>query len=182
MDEGQQLSDFERFRRWYVEPLSKLDNDGSFVNLIVALTLYERYLQIKVFRITKMRKPKPGKEWNIWRDHFDEHMASDLEITTDFAKTFWTFIRNGLMHEGMPQKTGGKNNVSAQGYFFDSSFDHRPFEGRDIVTEEKLICLNPSAFAEYVIGKYMSDPTLISESGFHPIAPITRKLSNVKRV
>ena len=89
------------FHRWYVEPIRVLESipygDGGFVALATGCFLYERYATA----VVKKAGHKANKEAKIKQLMIDFH----LDQTT--AEVFWTIVRDGMLHEGMPLKKKG---------------------------------------------------------------------------
>jgi len=138
----QELSDLEKFVRWFEVPYHGLkshpDGDGAFIALSVGFLLFERYYRI----VTGTQEIKG----------FDEARnrgAEDMEVNKEFFSVFWSTYRNGLMHQGTPQiyeRSGIKYKWLIDGKFhaYPTYHDKGGF---------RYICLNPWKFCEYVIRK-----------------------------
>jgi hypothetical protein len=147
------------FDRWFnnaIIQLEKLpDGDGGTAGLMVVLPLYERYIYIQRAR------GRAGRG-------FYKVMAADLQLASDSeAETFWTTFRHGFCHTGMPFERARAGNALPK-VSFNGRFSWRP-EFHTAPDGQSVVCLDPWKLIHYVMDKYRSDPTLLTQ---HPDAPL----------
>jgi len=108
------------FNRWFVTPLSMLQSlpngDGGFIALATCFFLYERYAKA----LQKKNRVKADTSTLVTQ------LAKDFDTDRKSAEVFWSVVRDGILHQGMPkQRNQGKKNLP--GYILHHSFS-KPFE------------------------------------------------------
>jgi hypothetical protein len=150
-------SSIERFDGWFVKPIEKLkelpEGDGAFAAMMVALPLYERYINAQL----KLNGKLTGEE-----DIRDE-IAADLQLSNHQRSIFWDIFRVGFMHQGMAKAGKTKWMVS---HTFGELPEFKTVDGHNYV------CLDPWKFADRVLDKFRKDSRLITASDSFPLADV----------
>lgn len=87
----------DRVKRWYIKPLSKLDNQHEgFAILTLLFPLYERHL-----------RHLHGN--GVFSENSDlvGQIAKDLRLSVSQAYEFWQIFRNGVLHSALPKEKEG---------------------------------------------------------------------------
>jgi len=149
-------SQMERFDGWFVKPIEKLkelpEGDGGFLALSAALFLCERYYRALTATIY-------GKSDD---ETFKIEAAKDLGISLDDFKCFWMVYRNGIQHQGTPQKYFDKNRVKYTSLISDE-FNAIP-EIHKINAYKREIRLNVWKFADFIITKFKTNPEVFKKA------------------
>jgi hypothetical protein len=149
-------SHMERFDGWFVKPIEKLkelpEGDGGFLALSAALFLCERYYRA----LTDTLHGKRDDET------FKIEAAKDLGISLDDFKCFWMVYRNGIQHQGTPQKYFDKNRVKYTSQISDE-FNAIP-EIHKINAYKRAIRLNVWKFADFIIAKFKTNPEVFEKA------------------
>lgn len=153
----------ELFDRWFVRPLGKLQSipngDGGFIALATCCFLYERY----AIAIIKKSEVKADKSSLITQ------FAEDFSTSEETAKAFWSVIRDGILHQGLPkQSEHGKRKLP--GYILHHSFIN-PVELADW-GGEPILKIQPWRFMHRVIELWQDNIELLEESGSFPFPRI----------
>lgn len=92
------LSQEERMRNWFIEPLKKLGGDDSIICLMIIMPILEKIIRHKL-------RIDPRKKMTIkGNNRVKTELAEILLIPNserDNAALFWDCFRNGLMHRAM---------------------------------------------------------------------------------
>ena len=147
------------FDRWFdraISQLEKMENgDGGTAGMMIVLPLFERYVDI-----LEENDPSGRKRYEI--------LASELQLKTPLeAEKFWTTLRHGFCHVGMPLKRGRRLKTLPKVYFA-AQYSHLP-EFQTAPNGEERLCLDPWKFIHYVMSIYRRDPVLLIR---HPDAPL----------
>lgn len=147
----------ELFRRWYVNPIVKLkelpDGDGGFAAFMIALPLYERYIDAKL----KLENKPTDNDSKL------NEIAIDLKLNLEESIIFKSVFRAGFMHQAMP-KTGKTKWITHDKYKAIPEFK--------TINGINYVCINPWKFADRVLNKFISDHRLITVSESFPLASI----------
>jgi len=105
----------ELFDRWFVNPLGQLQSirngDGGFIALATCCFLYERY----AIAVLKKHGSKANKPSLV------RQFADDFDTSEETAKAFWSVVRDGILHQGLPKQSEyGRRNLP--GYILHHSF------------------------------------------------------------
>jgi len=144
----QEVTDLEKFVRWFVVPTQALktlpNGDGAFLALSLAFSLYERYYRIRT------RTQMDDNDY----DSFKNLAAEELNVNKDFFKVFWSTYRNGLLHQGSP-KVHKKNNRRHK-WLISGDFEAYPtyFDKKGI----RYVCIDPWKFLELILRRILNDP------------------------
>ena len=159
------LSVEQRFEKWYIKPLYRLEHcieegDGAIAALMVAMPLYERYLAHELKNNDSLRPPFVQKELG-----FSTLLESQL---------FWNVFRDGLCHRAhffeestkSTEKLGPLPKVSLHN-------DNPPFPvfGTDPESGKQAIYLNPWKFIAFILSKYENNLPL-KEKADAPLLPV----------
>lgn len=155
----------DRFNGWFVEPIEKLkelpEGDGGFLALSAALFLCERYYRT-------LTNTHDGKRDN---ERFKIEAAKDLGLSSDDFMCFWKVYRNGIQHQGMPKTYVDKQNVRYTWRTHDD-FNAIP-EIYKIDVQNHEIRLNPWKFANLIISKFKTNPTVLQNATSHAFGEVT---------
>ena len=159
------MNSIEYFRRWFVNPIKKLEDlpkgDGGFAAFMIVIPLYDRYIRAKLKLAGKCTADESVRK----------EISKDLRMDDKQRRVFWAMFRNGFMHQGMPKKGETK-------YMFSSSFSAIP-EFKEI-NNKNFICLDPWKFSERVLNKFLEEPKLITVSESCPLASIFVMPNDIK--
>ncbi len=150
-------SPMERFDGWFVRAIEKLkempEGDSAFAALMIALPLYERYINAKL----KLDGKLTGE------DDIRDAIAADLALDNCQRRIFWEIFRVGFMHQAMGK--GGKNKWAvSQGF--------REMPEFKTVDGDNYVRLDPWKFADRVLDMFKKDPRLITVSASFPLADV----------
>jgi hypothetical protein len=121
--------------------------------MMIVLPLYERYICILG------GNAKAGVPYDV--------MAKDLQLASAAdAKAFWSALRHGFCHTGMPFERDQKGSTLPKVGFANLS-SWRPEFGT--VAGQHGVWLDPLKFINYVMDRYRNDPALLTQ---HPDAPL----------
>lgn len=157
------------FERWYGKPLAVLkeelpNGDGGFVVLATCCFLYERYAHAAIRaakdRALKARQRPPDTT-------LEEQLASDFGTDVSTASAFWTVIRHGFLHSGMPMQRTQKGSLPP---WMTGDFP-RPFQVQPIDGTNTL-CVEPWRFRDRVLDLYRTRPELIECNKSFPWASV----------
>ncbi|GIK40605.1 MAG: hypothetical protein HND46_22705 [Chloroflexi bacterium] len=99
------------FDIWFVQPLKSLEaipnGAGAFIALATSCFLYERYADAAI--------REAGSQYTV-----EKQLMIDFNISEETAREFWTIMRNGILHKGMPKKKDRGKNLS--GWRFEGEF------------------------------------------------------------
>lgn len=146
------------FERWYVRPLTSLeqllDGDGGFVVLATCCFLYERYAKacLKTQHKTANRDALVGQ------------FAADFSVDQDTARTFWKLIRDGFLHQGMPMQHQDGSKLPD----WEASQDFTTPVEFDRAEGSPLLKIQPWLFRDKVLALYRARPDLISHNNSFP--------------
>lgn len=160
-------------KRWFDQPLGVIehsglipDGNGAIIALMAIFPLYERYLNDAFKRSTLGLT-------------FVQFRARDLGLpedpTTD-ADQFWNIFRDGLLHSGMPFE----DSKSARKYsWILPKISLRKEPGYEALPKykltksgERVICLDPWGFVDFVLSKYRNDPGILTRDADSPLLPL----------
>lgn len=151
------LSPIERFERWFgraVKKLRELDNgDGGFAVLMIAIPLYERYINARL----KLNGSGQGEM------EVREEIAGDLRLNDHDRKIFWDIFRNGFTHQAMAK--GGRTK-----WLIGHSYGELP--ELKTVNGQSVFVLDPWKFSDRILNKFRDDHRLITASGSYALADI----------
>ncbi len=158
MSESQDL-----FERWFVNPLEKLqaipNGDGGFIALATCCFLYERYAK-SIIKKSGIKADRPS---------LIRQFSEDFCTTEETAKSFWTVVRDGVLHQGLPkQREHGSKNLPD--YILHHSFTI-PVELVDWGGEPALR-IQPWLFMFRVIDLWQDNIDLLEESESFPFPRI----------
>lgn len=151
------------FHLWYIEPLRALESeigaDAGFIAISIGCFLYERYA-------TATLKQQPAA--SARREDKMRQLALDFEIGEEAAEYFWSIIRDGLLHGGMPKQRDRSQHLPR--WVFSQSFDQpialASLEGR------LLLRVQPWLFWHRVVDLWQENLHLLEESNSFPWADI----------
>jgi hypothetical protein len=151
------VSHMERFDGWFVKPIEKLkelpEGDGGFLALSAALFLCERYYRASTNTLHGKRDDET----------FKMEAAKDFGISLDDFKCFWMVYRNGIQHQGTPQKYFDKNRVKYTSHISEE-FDKAIPEIHKINAYKRVIRLNVWKFADLIITKFKTNPEVFEKA------------------
>ncbi|MGP8153100.1 MAG: hypothetical protein ACLQBQ_02990 [Smithella sp.] len=162
----------DRFNGWFVEPIYKLkelpEGDGGFLAMSAALFLCERYYRALTDSLSGTRDD----------EIFKIAAAKDFGISLDDFKYFWIVYRNGIQHQGTPQKYIDKKNKIK--YFFRTSeaFNGIP-EIYKINAYKREIRLDVWKFADLIINKYKTNSEAFRKA-VSDAFPEVKEIKNVR--
>jgi hypothetical protein len=84
-----------RIRKWYIEPMMKMEGTQGFLVLMVLLPLYEMHLKVNGHIRDDEKFSKGHPVFKIMGKHFG--------LSMDEAYDFWQCFRNGLLHTALPK-------------------------------------------------------------------------------
>ncbi|MCP4366615.1 MAG: hypothetical protein GY797_00660 [Deltaproteobacteria bacterium] len=151
------------FDRWFVQPLNKLEaipnGDGGFIALATSCFLYERFAVATI--------NKSGGEAD--RPRKIEKFMEDFNTDRGTAEAFWSVVRDGILHQGMPkQKERGTKKLP--GYILHYSFPD-PVKLSDWGKESALL-IQPWKFMNRVIELWQDNLELLEQNLSFPWAKI----------
>ena len=149
------------FNRWYVQPLRVLesipDGDGGFIALATSCFLYERY-------VTAVIKSSPGNK-RATKDAKISQFAKDFGVDKQTAEYFWQVIRDGLLHEAMPnQRKYGKQTLPTWAFRHDFPRPIELFEYKG----QLVLKIQPWLFMKRVILLWQENLDLLEENDSFP--------------
>lgn len=158
----------ERFDGWFIQPIEKLkelpEGDGGFLALSAALFLCERYYRA----LTDTLHGKRDDET------FKLAAAKDLGMSPEDFNSFWIVYRNGIQHQGTPQKYIDKKNQVKYFFHISDEFGGIP-EIHKINAYKREIRLSVWKFADLIIGKFKTHSDVFRKAVSHTF-PEVRKL------
>jgi hypothetical protein len=147
----------ERFEGWFVKPIEKLkelpEGDGGFLALSAALFLCERYYRAATNTLSGKRDD----------DSFKVAAARDLGMSLDDFNSFWIVYRNGVQHQGTPQKYHDRKNQIKYFFHIADEFNGIP-EIYKINAYKREIRLNVWKFADLIISKFKDNPDVFRKA------------------
>jgi hypothetical protein len=170
---------------WFADPLKFLQHkqplepqerqvrfDGALLAMSLGLFLFERYYRIKSG--THDVEPNPNTTGKDWDAEFKKCASSDLDIDLDFLTAFWTVFRNGIQHQGMPKRVHrGYKNKGKIWHYWDISVNYPPLPQVHWISDtEMVICISPWKFAEFMIYKFETEPTMLDKGFNHAFGEI----------
>lgn len=142
-------SDYDNFKSWYVDVLTKLfpDREAGFAILMISFPLLERLLR---------NRANVLPEDNLTESFYSELLKLCPELqSTDMAKKFWNTYRNGLLHQVSISKHNKKGVALPVGWL---SHDKPGLS----IDEQNGFWLHPVDFAKRVINEIDVDFTTFS--------------------
>ena len=162
----------ERFTGWYVKAVEKLkelpDGDGAFAALMIGLPLYERYITAKLKLAGDVGS---GVSCNNKQSRVYEAMNEDLNLTDGQRRVFWDTVRVGFTHQGT-SKSG------PTGFLVNTGPGFGPVPSFKTIKGIECVCIDPWAFVEMVLSRFLEDPRLITASESFPLLEVYRLSEN----
>lgn len=89
------VTEKDKVKRWFIEPLEKMEKDDAFVCLMVCFPLIETILRYEL--------KIPDEKIAIFSDGSDElkWFAEFMTIPNAESREVWDAMRNGLLHRAM---------------------------------------------------------------------------------
>lgn len=147
----------ERFEGWFIKPIEKLkeipEGDGGFLALSAALFLCERYYRALTDTLNGKRDD----------EQFKIAAAKDLGLSLGDFNCFWIVYRNGVQHQGTPQKYIDKKNQIKYFFRISDEFNGIP-EIYKINAYKREIRLNVWKFADLIINKFKSNEAVFRKA------------------
>lgn len=147
----------ERFEGWFIKPIEKLkeipEGDGGFLALSAALFLCERYYRALTDTLNGKRDD----------EQFKIAAAKDLGLSLGDFNCFWIVYRNGVQHQGTPQKYIDKKNQIKYFFRISDEFNGIP-EIYKINAYKREIRLNVWKFADLIINKFKSNEAIFRKA------------------
>ena len=147
----------ERFDGWFTKPIEKLkeipEGDGGFLALSAALFLCERYYRALTDTLNGKRDD----------EQFKIAAAKDLGLSLEDFNCFWIVYRNGVQHQGTPQKYIDKKNQIKYFFRISDEFNGIP-EIYKINAYKREIRLNVWKFADLIINKFKSNEAVFRKA------------------
>ena len=154
------------FRIWFEEPISRMSNDDGFVAMMVALTLFERFVLAKY-----PSKSYPPKEWP-----FHTLVAQELHLdSTEDGADFWKAVRDGLLHQGMPKDAPdvrGRKVTEKEKFYWRFSSGFGPLPVVSMVNGKRVLDIDPLKFAHHVVNEFIKQPELLLHADEFPFASV----------
>ena len=151
------------FAIWFVEPLKTLKSipggNGGFIAIATSCFLYERFAKAKL------------NSQNITAndENFIKQLADDFNTDIKPASLFWTIIRHGILHQGMPMQ-GSRKDKDLPPWRFNGNF-RLPFE---LVNEQGFdeLRIHPWLFTEKVLELCQGNILLLEQNKSFPWAGV----------
>ena len=156
----------DRFHIWYAQPLQHIkdtiaNGNGAIVALMVAIPLYERYLQ------KELQKDKTKNRPQIISDDLK---FGDIEK----AKRFWNVFRDGLCHTGSFFEVSDKSRQKSwklPKIGLDGKYPDLPIFIQDPTTKDEVIIVNPWGLITHILNKYKDNMSLLEDLD-SPLLPL----------
>src|SRR6266516_774713 len=149
----------ELFERWVIIPFKELRKiprgDGAFAALAMGFGLYERYISSRIHR----------RNGNIDNERYKEASGDfDGAVSPDDFKAFWEMYRVGVQHFFQPKAfTKGKDKIR-WGWDISEEKGYSAFpKVIQIDSDLFIIAIDPWAFVNHVVDRWLQRPELIDE-------------------
>lgn len=154
------------FNHWFVFPLQWLkavpNNDGSFIALASALFLYERYIAAKLKSVGE----------NATEPKRIQQIASDFGVDSRVARIFWSVMRDGILHQGMPKVYKQGKSKKLSDWIFHHEKSDFAFEVRES-NGQSLLIVQPWLVVEKIMQLWQENLDLLEQNETFPWAQVS---------
>jgi len=159
MKDPSTMTEMERLRLWFRDPVAKLSGDDAFVVLMVSMSLWERYVRALINEEGGDSSP----------NGFEQRAADLLNINKNTFNKFWGMFRVGMQHYLQPKvfSSGGVQ------YSWKIHADYPDRPTLEKVSDSLIyVIIDPWKWFDLVFGFWEGRPDLLSRLSEFPIGSV----------